>query len=60
MNLTEEESRATEMLAGRVVTRVKRHRASEVLVEFSDGTRFFVDAATPLELSITDHSDEEG
>ncbi|MGW8201336.1 hypothetical protein [Sphingomonas sp. VDB2] len=53
MTLEEEEERATSMLLGRVVVRVLRFREHEVLIEFDDGTRLFVDAAAPLELSIT-------
>ena len=52
MALDEEERRATEMLKGKTVKVVRRHRATEVVVEFSDETRLFVDAAGPLELSI--------
>ena len=59
MTLTEEERRATEMLSGRTVARVRRHRPQEVLIEFSDGTRLFVDASNEaLELSITGDFEE--
>ena len=52
--LSQEAARATEALDGKVVARVERHRASEVLIEFTDGTRLFVDGSTQgLELSIT-------
>lgn len=52
--LEEEASQATSLLQGKVVTRVLRHRESEVLVEFSDGSRFFIDrSAHGVELSIT-------
>jgi hypothetical protein len=52
--LAEESARATEVLAGKVVARVVRHREGEVLVEFEDGTRLFVDrTASGVELSIT-------
>ena len=57
--LAEESNRATEMLAGKVVASVKRHRQSEVLIEFTDGTRFFVDqCAEGVELSITGGKEE--
>ncbi|MBV9241177.1 MAG: hypothetical protein JO314_04130 [Acidobacteria bacterium] len=50
-----EDSRATELLNGKVVRRVIRHRPQEVLIEFSDGTRFYIDSDTEiLDLSITD------
>ena len=52
--LEDEAERASEMLRGKVVARVVRHRTTEVLVEFTDGTRLFVDrAADALELSIS-------
>ena len=52
--LEDEAERASEMLRGKVVARVIRHRPTEVLLEFTDGTRLSVDrAADVLELSIT-------
>lgn len=52
--LAEEAERASEMLHGKVVAHVIRHRAAEVIFEFTDGTRVFVDSASEvLELSIT-------
>jgi hypothetical protein len=59
MTLEEEERRATEMLRGKTVTVVRRHRAAEVMIEFSDETRLFVDAASPVELSITGSFEDE-
>jgi hypothetical protein len=59
MTLDEEERRATEMLRGKTVKVVQRHRAGEVVIEFSDETRLFVDAAGPLELSITGDFEDE-
>jgi hypothetical protein len=56
--LSHEAQRATEMLRGRTVRAVVRHRPSEVLIEFHDGTRLFVDSAGALELSITDRADD--
>jgi hypothetical protein len=54
MKLAEQAERASEMLHGKVVARVIRHRLAEVILEFTDGTRFFVDSATEvLELSVT-------
>lgn len=42
------------MLRGKTVARVFRNRPNEVVIEFVDGTRFFVDCAeTGLEVSIT-------
>jgi hypothetical protein len=52
--LVSEESKATELLSGKVVSRIIRNRESEVLVEFTDGTRLFIDKSNSgLELSIT-------
>ena len=58
MTLDEEAVRATEMLSGKVVRTVWRHRPGEVGIEFVDGTRLFIDAPPEeiLELSITDGS----
>lgn len=54
IDLEEESHRATELLAGKVVARIVRHREAELLIEFSDGCRLFVDSsALGLELSIT-------
>ena len=54
MNLEEEAERATELLKGKVVAKVIRHRAKEICVEFTDGTRLFVDHnSINVELSIT-------
>lgn len=54
-SLTEESARASALLAGKVVSRVLRHRPTEIGVEFTDGARLFVDkSATGLELSVTE------
>lgn len=53
MILKGEARRATEMLAGRSIKLVARHREGEVMIEFEDGARFYADSAGPLELSIT-------
>ena len=52
--LRREAKTATAKLKGKTVLAVWRHRASEIGIEFSDGTRMFVDTTpTGLELSIT-------
>lgn len=52
--LDEESARATEMLQGKTVARVVRHRPGEVMIEFVDGTRVFVDRSEAgVEVSIT-------
>ena len=52
--LSEESKRANQLLASKIVARVTRHRHSEVLVEFTGGTRLFVESSEDgVELSIT-------
>ena len=52
--LTDEAKRATELLRGKVVARILRSREGEALVEFTDGTRLFVDGLDgALELTIS-------
>jgi len=52
--LEAEAANATDLLRGKVVAHVSRHRAEEVMVEFTDGTRLFVDSSNgAVELSIT-------
>jgi hypothetical protein len=43
MTLEEEQHRLQELLKGRVVARVHRHRKKEVCIVFADGWRLFVD-----------------
>jgi hypothetical protein len=50
-----EGERAAEMLSGKTVSTVRRHRPCEVAIEFTDGMRLFVDHAPDgVELSITE------
>jgi len=57
--LEDEAKRATEMLRGRVVKQVWRHRNGELGIEFEDGVRLFADVKqSGLELSITGVEDE--
>ena len=53
-DLEREAERATELLGGLTVRVVKRHRPEEVMVEFCDGTRLYVDAEGEVELSRTE------
>lgn len=54
MPLEQQSTCATEILQGKVVARITRHRKTEVLIEFVDGTRLFVDQSnTGVELSIS-------
>jgi hypothetical protein len=59
-SLSKEAELATELLRGKEVATVWRHRSREVGVEFTDGTRLFVDwKEDGVELSITGGSEEE-
>jgi hypothetical protein len=50
----DEDLRATELLVGKVVRKVFRHRESELCIEFEDETRIFIDTnGAALEISIT-------
>jgi hypothetical protein len=52
--LESEASRATELLAGKAISLIRRPALGTIVVEFDDGTRLFVDSkGTSLELSIT-------
>lgn len=54
LKLEQEAIQASLMLKGKVVAAIIRHRESEVLIQFTDGTRLFVDQIqTGIELSIT-------
>ena len=60
-DLNDEARRATEMLAGKRVRRIWRHRPYEAVIEFTDGTRLFVDGRdVSLELSVTDGPNGDG
>jgi hypothetical protein len=52
-DLKNEGLRATELLRGKVVRVVWRHRANEIGLEFDDGTRLFVDVAPNGELDVS-------
>lgn len=53
--LQDEARSATELLRGKVVSRVFRHRQTEVGIEFTDGARFFVDKGSDgVDLSVAD------
>lgn len=52
--LETEARKATELLKGKVVSKIRRYRLKEVCIEFSDGTWLFVDHGKEgLELSVT-------
>ncbi|WP_085297604.1 hypothetical protein [Cognaticolwellia mytili] len=53
-NLEDEANRATDLLKGKVVQQVFRHRTKEVGIQFTDGTTIFIDhQPTELDISIT-------
>jgi hypothetical protein len=52
-DLSQEARRMTELLVGKTVKIVRRHRSSEVLVEFADGTRLFVNGINHAELDFS-------
>jgi hypothetical protein len=57
-DLENEAAKLTELLRGKAVKLVRRHRAKEIMIEFDDGTRLFVDTVSePLEFSVTDESE---
>jgi len=49
----DESLRASSLLGGRVVKRVVAHSPKSVMLEFTDGTRLFVNSGSSVELSIT-------
>jgi hypothetical protein len=52
--LRDEADRLTHLLRGKAIKQAKRHRKGEILLEFDDGTRRFVDmVAEGLEISVT-------
>ena len=54
VDLKHEAEELTNLLQGKTVKIVWRHRATEIGIEFDDGTRLFVDATTTgLDLSVT-------
>jgi hypothetical protein len=56
--LASEARKATQSLAGKTVKAVRRHRATEILVLFTDGTRLLVDHTSDgLEMSVADEFD---
>ena len=60
MDLSTETHQATKILKGKIVASVKKLHKKELLIEFTDSTRLFVDwKENELELSITDSIEEE-
>jgi RNA:NAD 2'-phosphotransferase (TPT1/KptA family) len=57
--LADDADRATKLLTGKTISLIWRHRANEVGIEFSDGTRLFINASEALDLSITTGKEKE-
>lgn len=60
--LKKEERRATKLLKGKVIKKVWRNRKEEVVIDFEDETRFFIDwreNRNELDLSITENFEED-
>jgi hypothetical protein len=60
MKLSDERKELRRLLLGKAVKRCRRHRKNELIVEFEDGTRLYVDghANGELELSVTGGKDD--
>jgi hypothetical protein len=56
--LATDTKKVTRVLAGKTVKAVRRHRATELLILFTDGTRLLVDQTTEgLELTMANEFD---
>jgi hypothetical protein len=54
-DLDREGQRLTELLAGKTIKIAKRHRETEIMLEFLDGARLFVNCAqNAMEISVTE------
>ncbi len=54
MNLEDESGRLTDLLRGKTVRQARRKKAGELLIDFDDGSRLFVNAqGSEIELSVT-------
>ena len=59
MDLGDEARELTALIGGKTVKLVRRHRPAELMIEFDDGTRLFVDVATKgLDVSVTGGEDD--
>lgn len=53
MELDEESKNATELLKWKSVAAIFRNNETEVVIQFTDGARLFINSSIALELSIT-------
>jgi hypothetical protein len=51
--LNEDAKRATELLRGKIVSMIARHKSAELTIQFEDGNRLFVHIADSRELEIS-------
>lgn len=58
--LDDEADKIAALLFEKRVRGIKRHRDGEILIEFDDGTRFFINSQSNLEFSITGQGDPAG
>jgi hypothetical protein len=52
-DLENEAAKLTDLLKGKVVRIVRRHRSDEIMIEFAHGTRLFVNRVPAGLLSVT-------
>jgi hypothetical protein len=53
-DLNDDELRLQSLIADKVISRVRRHRPSELMLEFTDGSRLFINVdGQDLDLSVT-------
>lgn len=54
MDIEKEENKLNALLCGKVVEKIFRYKKTEVCIQFTDGTRFFINRTDDkLEFSIT-------
>lgn len=58
LELEKQGQRMTELLQGLTITLCHRHKPNEVVIEFSNGTRLFIDSPETIEVSITGIGDD--
>jgi hypothetical protein len=53
-DLEDEAARLTDLLRGKIIKAIRRHRPDEMLIEFDNGTRLFINRFSGgLEFSVT-------
>lgn len=60
IQLEKEAARATKLLKGKIIKKIRRNRKEEVVIDFEDGTRFSFDwRESELDLSVTGNFEED-